>query len=184
MKVCLYLADGFEEIEAISVVDILRRASIDVKMVSIMGTKEVVGAHNIVVVADELFEDISHDMVDMMILPGGGQGTQNLAEHNGLTAQISKQVKSEKWIAAICAAPTILGGLGLLEGKKATCYPGCEKELIGAQVSSTAKVIIDGKIITSRGPGTSFAFSLKIVEALQGAEVATKLQEQMIIADN
>lgn len=182
MKVCLYLADGFEEIEAISVVDVLRRAEIKVEMVSIMGKKEVMGAHNIPIITDHLFESIDHGMVDMMILPGGGQGTKNMGDHSGLTAQITKQVKDEKWLAAICAAPTILGKLGLLQGKKATCYPGCEPELTGADLSVAASVILDGKIITSRGPGTSLDFSLKIVEVLQGPVVANRLKEQMIIA--
>lgn len=181
MKVCLHLADGFEEIEAISVVDILRRAEIDVQIVSIMGKKEVVGAHRVGVMADVLFENVNYADVDMIILPGGGQGTQNMADHVGLTAQITKQGIDGKWIAAICAAPTILGTLGLLEGKSATCYPGCEPQLTGAKVSAS-NVIVDGKIITSRGPGTSFAFGLKIVEMLKGLELANSLKEQMVIA--
>ena len=182
MKVGLYLADGFEEIEAISVVDILRRANIEVKLISIMGKKEVVGAHHVSVITDQLFENVDHEMVEMIILPGGGPGTEKLAAHIGLNQQIAKHVMADKWIAAICAAPTILGKLGLLEGKKAICYPGCEVQLRGADVSSVARVLVDGKIITSRGPGTSFEFSLKIVEVLRGKDIANQLQEQMIIA--
>ena len=181
MKVCLHLADGFEEIEAISVVDILRRAGIAVEMVSIMENKEVVGAHNIKVVADVLFENVDYTDVNMIILPGGGGGTQNMAEHAGLTQQLTTQAREGKWIAAICAAPTILGKLGLLTGKSATCYPGCEPQLTGADVSCSARVIVDGKIITSRGPGTSFEFGLKIVAVLKGLELANSLKEQMII---
>lgn len=180
MKVYLQLADGFEEIEAISVVDILRRGNIPVEMVSIMGKKEVVGAHNIVVVADVLFEQVDYSEVAMIILPGGGLGTKNMAEHIGLGEQIIKQSTTGKWIAAICAAPTILGKLGLLTGKVATCYPGCESQLIGAAVTNPASVIVDGNIITSRGPGTSFDFALKIVEVLQGREVADGLKREMI----
>lgn len=180
MKVGLYLADGFEEIEAISVVDILRRADIAVEMISIMGKKEVVGAHQVTLVADELFENVNSDGIDMIILPGGGVGTKNLGEHRGLQEQITKQFQEKKWIAAICAAPTILGKLGLLQGKQATCYPGCEAELTGATISSAA-VIVDGEIITSRGPGTSFAFALKIVDILKGQEVASQLKTGMII---
>ena len=182
MRVCLHLADGFEEIEAISVADILRRAAIPVQMVSIMGKKEVMGAHNIGVITDVLFENVDYSNVDMMILPGGGRGTQNMAEHSGLTEQLTKQAMDGKWIAAICAAPTVLGKLGLLAGKAAACYPGCESELTGAIVSVSPSVIVDGKIITSRGPGTSFDFALKIVEILKGAEVTNSLKEQMIIA--
>lgn len=180
MKVGLYLADGFEEIEALSVVDILRRANISVEMISIMGKKEVVGAHQITVLADELFENVNADQLDMIILPGGGVGTENLGAHLGLQAQLANQYKAGKWIAAICAAPTVLGKLGLLQGKQATCYPGCEAQLTGADLSTTS-VVVDEKIITSRGPGTSFAFSLKIVELLKGQEVAKQLQQGMII---
>lgn len=182
MRVCLHLADGFEEIEAISVVDILRRAEIPVEMVSIMGKKEVVGAHQIKVTADVLFENVDYVDVDMIILPGGGKGTQNMADHAGLTAQITKQAMDGKWIAAICAAPTILGKLGLLVGKAATCYPGCEPQLTGAHVRTSPSVIIDGKIITSRGPGTSCEFGLTIVEKLKGIELANRLKNEMVIA--
>ena len=181
MKVCLHLADGFEEIEAISVVDILRRANIDVQMVSIMGKKEVVGAHHISVIADVLFENVDYSNVEMIILPGGGQGTQNMAEHIGLQQQLTKQAMDDKWIAAICAAPTILGKLGLLAGKSAVCYPGCESQLTGAETTNSASVIVDGKIITSRGPGTSLGFGLKIVEMLMGLDLANRLKEQMVI---
>jgi 4-methyl-5(b-hydroxyethyl)-thiazole monophosphate biosynthesis len=181
MKVCLQLADGFEEIEAISIVDVLRRAEIEVQMVSIMGKKEVVGAHQIAVLADILFEDVNYAQMDMIILPGGGPGTKNMSEHRGLAAILTKAANDGMWIAAICAAPTILGKLGLLEGKVATCYPGCEGQLTGADISSAVTTIVDGKTITSRGPGTSLEFALKIVEVLQGLAVANNLKKQMII---
>lgn len=181
MKVCLHLADGFEEIEAITVVDILRRAEIDVQMVSLMGRKEVLGAHQIPVMADILFGYVDYSRIDMMILPGGGQGTKNMSEHAAFNQQITKFAKDNKWIAAICAAPMVLGKLGLLAGKSATCYPGCESQLTGADVSSTERVVLDDKIITSRGPGTSFDFALKIVEVLKGIEAATRLKEEMLI---
>jgi len=182
MQVCLQLADGFEEIEAISVVDILRRADIPVQMVSIMGKRAVVGAHQVTVMADVLFENVDYNDVDMIILPGGGGGTQNMAKHTGLKQQLTKQAMDGKWIAAICAAPTIIGQLGLLVGKSATCYPGCESQLTGANVGTSPSVIVDGKIITSRGPGTSLAFGLKIVEVLKGLELANNVKDQMIIA--
>ena len=104
-----------------------------------------------------------------------------MAEHTGLKQQLTKQAMSDKWIAAICAAPTILGKLGLLEGKSATCYPGYEAQLTGAKARTSPSVIIDGKIITSRGPGTSLEFGLKIVEVLKGLELANSLKEQMVI---
>lgn len=181
MIVCLHLADGFEEIEAISVIDILRRADIAVQIVSLMGKKEVVGAHHITVIADVLFENVNYADIDMMILPGGGGGTQKMAEHAGLRQKLTQQAINGKWIAAICAAPTILGNLGLLVGKSATCYPGCESQLTGAIVGTSQSVIVDGKLITSRGPGTSLEFGLKIVEVLKGLELASDLKEQMVI---
>lgn len=181
MKVMLHLADGFEEIEAVSVVDVLRRADIDVKTVSIMGRKNVVGAHDIEVVADFLFASVDYSTVDMIILPGGGPGTKRLGEHDGLKEQLLLAAENDKWIAAICAAPTILGKLGILNGKEAMCYPGRESDLRGARVNTTDSVVIDGKIITSRGPGTSLDFALAIVRMLKGAEQEGNLRKSMII---
>jgi len=181
MKVLLHLADGFEELEAISVVDILRRADINIQMVSIMGKKEIIGAHNISVIADVLFESVDYSDVDMIILPGGLQGTQAMDKHIGLREQLLMAVGKNKWVAAICAAPTILGKLGLLKGKSATCYPGHEHQLQGADISAPDSTIIDGNIITSRGPGTSLHFALTIVEVLKGIKLANTIREQMII---
>ena len=181
MKVLLHLADGFEEIEAISVIDVLRRADINIQTVSITGKKEVLGAHDIVVVADELFENADYKDAHMLILPGGSQGTEALGQHTGLEKELLKAVKEDKWIAAICAAPTILGKLGLLSGKSATCYPGLENELTGATTSLTSSTLIDGKIITSRGPGTSLHFALTIVAILKDEQTAATLKQKMII---
>lgn len=181
MKAVLHLADGFEEIEAISVVDILRRAGITIQMVSIMGKKEVTGAHNITVIADVLYESVDYSDVDMIILPGGLQGTQTMEKHIGLNEQLLKAVEQGKWVAAICAAPTILGKLGLLKGKSATCYPGSEQHLQGADISMPDGTIVDGNIITSRGPGTALHFALTIVEVLKGLELANTIRKEMII---
>ncbi|MCX7749333.1 MAG: DJ-1/PfpI family protein [Clostridia bacterium] len=180
MKVYLHLADGFEDIEAIATADILRRAEIDVKTVSITGKKEVTGAFKTKVVADILFEDADYDDTDMIILPGGMQGTKALEGHSGLKEQILSFSTQDKWIAAICAAPTILGKMGLLEGKAAICYPGLEQQLSGAAVTQES-VVVDGKIITSRGPGTVFQFGLKLVEVLKGKELADILKGKMLI---
>jgi 4-methyl-5(b-hydroxyethyl)-thiazole monophosphate biosynthesis len=181
MKVLLHLADGFEEIEALSVVDILRRANITVKTVSITGKKEVLGAHDIPVLADELFENADYSKADMLVLPGGSAGAQTMKQHAGLEQQLKKAAADNKWIAAICAAPTVLGKLGMLNGKAATCYPGHEDELKGADTSLLDSVIIDGRIITSRGPGTSFDFAFALVEVLKGKELAAELKQKMII---
>lgn len=179
--ICMYLADGFEEIEAISVVDILRRAELDIRTVSIMGRLEVKGSHGIAVIADMLYEDVAAAAVEMMILPGGMQGTHGLDAHAGLTAQLTAAAAQGKWLAAICAAPIILGRLGLLAGKAAMCYPGNEEHLRGAKLNTADRVVLDGKVITSRGPGTSFDFALAIVRALQGDLAAEKIKRAMLI---
>jgi 4-methyl-5(b-hydroxyethyl)-thiazole monophosphate biosynthesis len=179
MKVYLHLADGFEEIEAISVVDILRRADIDITTVSVTGKREVVGAHKIPVIADVLFENVDYSFANMIVLPGG-QGYKTLEEHTGLKDQMSSFSVQDKWIAAICAAPAILGKMGLLEGKSAVCFPGFEQHLRGA-VNPQENVVVDGKIITSRGPGTALEFGLKIVEIIKGIEFANPIKGEMLI---
>lgn len=179
MKIYLHLAEGFEEIEAVSVVDVLRRADMDVYTVSITGKKAVIGAHNITVTADKLFEEINYDKGIMIVLPGGMPGTINLGNHAGLTEKIKAYAKQDKWLAAICAAPMVLGRLGTLNKKSATCYPGFEKELTGANYLASAPVVQAGKIITSRGPGTAILFGLKIVEALIGLNKAEEIRESM-----
>ena len=173
MLVYLHLADGFEEIEALSVVDILRRAEVEIKTVSISGKKEVTGAHNITIVADILFENADYSKAEMIVLPGGMPGTLNLEKHKGLAEKIKEFYKKGKWLAAICAAPSILGKLELLKGKSATCYPGFEKYLIGADCSREP-VIVSDKIIASRGPGTAMCFALELVKIIKGNELAKK----------
>jgi len=162
-KVYIFLAEGFEEIEALTVVDLLRRAQIEINMVSITGSLQVTGSHQISVMADVLFEDAKFDDADMLVLPGGLPGTINLMKHEGLDKLLRKFHSESKNMAAICAAPTILGNKGLLEGKKATCYPGCENELTGSTVLYD-DVVIDGNIITSRGLGTAIDFALAIIK--------------------
>ena len=178
--VYVHLADGFEEIEAIAVVDILRRAGIDVKTVSVTGTEIVRGAHEISVSADIIFESADYQQCSMIVLPGGMPGTTNLAKHQGLAAQLTAFAEEGKWIAAICAAPSVLGGLSLLDGKKATSYPGYQDQMPGADYVEEG-VVQHGKIITSRGPGTAIAFSLKLVELLKGSETSEKIRKAMIV---
>ncbi len=179
MLVYLHLADGFEEIEALTVVDVLRRAEVEVKTVSISGKKEVTGAHNITVMADILFEDADYSKAEMIVLPGGMPGTLNLEKHKRLTEKIKEFYENDKWLAAICAAPSILGKLGLLKGKSATCYPGFEKHFIGADCSQEPVVVSD-KIVTSRGPGTAMYFALELVKVIKGNELSEKLRKDMI----
>lgn len=174
MKVYTFLADGFETIEALCVVDILRRAKIDVTTVSIKNSKEVVSAHNIPVIADAIFDEIDFSDGDALFLPGGLKGTNNLEAHEGLKKLISDYHKDDKYLIAICAAPSILGHMGLLEGKKATCYPGFEKDLLGAIYKGDG-VVEDGKIITARGMGKTVDLGLKLLKIFEGNEAAIKM---------
>ena len=179
MKVYVHLADGYEEIEALTVVDVLRRAEIDVQTVSVTGKKEVAGAHHIKVIADLLFEDTDYSKADMIVLPGGMPGTLNLEQHEGLRGKILEFQNTGKWLAAICAAPSVLGKLELLKGRTATCFPGFEKYLAGAEFCEDL-VAVSGNIITSRGPGTAIYFALEIVRIIKGEDMAKKLKESMI----
>jgi len=175
-KTLIFLVDGFEEIEALSVVDILRRGNVDITTVSVTGKKEVIGSHKVPIVADVLFEEADFN-VDMLILPGG---TIALNDHEGLKEKIVEFNKAGKYIAAICAAPMVLGGLGILKGKRATAYPGFEQYLDGATFAPEA-VIVDGSIITGRGPGLTFEFALTILEILKGEKAAEEVEKQLLL---
>lgn len=183
MKTLLFLADGFEEIEALATVDILRRAGIDVTTVSVTNKKTVVGKMGVPVTADTLFEEMNTSDVEMLILPGG-PGVSFLDKHEALKNLVKEFHKDNKWIAAICAAPTVFGKMGLLEGRKAVCYPGLEGDLKGACVQDEAVVVHDGNVITSKGPGTTFEFALKIVEVLKGADKAREVAKNMVYHKN
>lgn len=177
-KVYLFLADGFETVEALAPVDVMRRAGIEVTTVSIMGRKEVVSAQNVTVIADTLYNYVCFDDADALVLPGGGTGTDNLSAHQPLRSQLVAAHAKGTLVAAICAAPMVFGRIGILEGRKATCYPGCEGDLFGAEYTA-ASVEEDGNIITGCGPGVSFDFGFAIVERLCGDEVVATLRSQM-----
>lgn len=179
MIYCL-LAKGFEEIEAVATVDILRRAGIDVETVAIskLPGEVVVGAHGMNFIADIKQKEIDYDKLDGVFLPGGMPGTINLEKSKAVQNLLEYCYKNDKYIFAICAAPQILGHKGYLNGRKATCYPGFEGELTGAQLSEKP-VVKDGKIITGKGPGVTTEFGLMIVETLKNADVANKLRESM-----
>ncbi|MHB9056038.1 MAG: DJ-1 family glyoxalase III [Paludibacteraceae bacterium] len=179
-KVFIFLADGFEEIEAIAPIDILRRAEIDVVTVSISDSNIVSGAHGIKVEADQLFTNTDFSFNDLLVLPGGGVGTQNLGAHNELKALLLKQHSEGKQIAAICAAPSVLGQLGILSGKEAISYPGFENQLKGAIISKNT-VVKDKNIITGKGPGVAVSFALKIVETLKGKNIADKVADSLML---
>ena len=177
-SVYVFCADGFEEVEGFTAVDLLRRAGIDVKMVSIMGRLRITGSHNISVNTDILIEDIKEE-ADMLLLPGGMPGTNYLREHEGLADLLKKQYEAGKWIAAICAAPSVFGGLGFLKDKEATSYPGC---LDGIPVGGYKEdpVVVDGNVVTSRGVGTAIAFALKLIEVLISKEKAEEIAASII----
>jgi 4-methyl-5(b-hydroxyethyl)-thiazole monophosphate biosynthesis len=179
-KIAVHLAEGFEEIEAISIIDVLRRADIDVIVVSVTGKLEVTGAHDIKVLADKLFENVNYNDLFMIVLPGGMPGASNLDAHAGLKTQIMKFSAENKQLAAICAAPLVFGNLGILNGRQAVCYPGFEKYLSGAEIL-TIPVVEAGNIITGRGPGTAISFALKIVEKVVSPEKAELVAKQMLV---
>jgi protein deglycase len=175
--VAIFFADGFEEIEAVTVCDILKRAGADVKSVG-LGSKTIRGSHGIKIETDmEISEMVGYDP-EMTVLPGGMPGTDNLDGSAALRGILKKAYVDKRRIAAICAAPMILGKLGMLENMEAACFPGYEKYLKGAVLSRKA-VVTDENITTSRGPGTAFAFALELVKILKGEETADKLARDM-----
>lgn len=176
----VFLAAGFEEIEAIATLDILRRAGLNVESVSISNDKEVTGAHGITVAADRLFSEVDFSEADMLILPGGMPGTKNLNAHEELKALLLAHSKAGKQLAAICAAPMILGQLGILEGKEATCYPGNEVHLKGA-ILSEYMIVQDGNVITASGPGVAAEFALQIVEHYFGDEKMEEISKALLL---
>lgn len=180
--VYIHLAEGFEEIEALACVDLLRRVGIEAVMVSVTGNETVKSVRGIPVEADVLFEEADYSCCDMIVLPGGMPGAKNLGEHKGLVSYLHDFVKKQKWIAAICAAPMILGEEGILNGKKATIYPGMEEYLKGAKALDD-RVVIDDKIITSKGPGTAMEFAIAIVKVLKGQEIAEELKKDLVMFD-
>ena len=179
-KVFVFLADGFEEIEAISIIDVLRRANIETITVSISKDKVVTGAHAIPVTADVLFDDCSFDDGKMLVLPGGMPGTTNLKNHKKLGELITQYQHDHKLLGAICAAPSVLGHLGVLQNKKAVCFPGFEDELTGAKVIYEP-TMMDGDVITGRGAGVAIHFALVIVEKIKGTDTALNLAKKMLV---
>lgn len=178
---CVLLANGFEEIEAVTIIDVLRRAEISVAVLAV-GTSElrVEGSHAIVVEADRPLREALNDAWDVVILPGGLPGAHNLRDDPEVQTLVKAQHQSGKRVAAICAAPIALGAAGILAGKRATSYPGFEDELTGA-TCVTDRVVCDGNVVTSRGPGTALPFALEIVSQLRGDDLASTLRNQMLV---
>jgi len=175
----VFLAEGFEEIEALTVVDVLRRAQLPVQTVSVMDNAAVVGAHGITVVADTTVAAVDANVAEMLVLPGGMPGTTNLEACEPLCQMLQAFSSENRPISAICAAPMVFGHLGLLKGRQATIYPGMEDELVGA-TAVQEPVVVDGNITTSRGPATALPFALALVERFCGAETAQSIADGMV----
>jgi 4-methyl-5(b-hydroxyethyl)-thiazole monophosphate biosynthesis len=181
------IADGTEEIEAITPGDVLNRAGVDVTYAGVSSPGEservdFVGGHHVPLKADCPIEELGGILFDVLIIPGGGKGAENLHKSQAVTDLIQRHVAAGKLIAAICAAPAVvLGPLGLLEGKHATCFPGLERRFSSNVTHCETRVCVDGKLITSRGPGTAMEFSLKLAELLTGAPTAIKIGHSMLV---
>ena len=175
--VYVFLAEGFEEMEALAPIDLLRRVGVEVTTVGV-GGKLIKGAHGVGFTADSDGEDLDFSDVDCVVLPGGMPGTTNLDASPMVEACLMKAVEKNALIAAICAAPSVLGHKGLLKGKKATCFPGCEEDLLGA-LHTGAPVEKDGNIITARGAGVALDFALALVAELKGETAAKELRESL-----
>jgi len=181
--VYVLLADGFEEVEALCPVDLLRRGGVEVTTVSINKTNTVMGSHNITVEADTniravLRDTLIADRIEALVLPGGMPGTTNLDADENVDKMIAIASITDSWIAAICAAPMILGKRGLLDGKKAICYPGFEEYLLGAQLSEK-KVAVDGRIITAKAAGCAVDFGLTLLQHLKGLDEANRVKDSI-----
>ena len=171
------LIDGFEEIESLATVDILRRGGVDVTTASLTESRTVTGSHATPVQADAMFADVDAQGADVLVVPGG---TTAFNDHEGLKKEIVARAKSDKYVAAICAAPMVLGGLGLLKGKNATCYPGFEKYCDGATMLDVPAVV-DGKIITGHGPGWALEFALTILAEVVSAQTAEDVRAGLLL---
>ena len=177
-KTALFLMDGFEETEAVTTIDILRRGNVEVVTVSLANKETVIGKNNIIVNADAFFDDIvNDDSFDMLIIPGG---TLDYAGHDGLLNMVREYNNKNKKLAAICAAPAVFGKAGILKGKRAVCYPGVESWLTEAIIGNDI-VETDGHITTAKGPAVSVFFALRLLEIIKGREIADKVGQAFLI---
>jgi len=181
-NVLVPIADGTEEIEAVCIIDVLRRAGADVTVAAVGGKLQITASRGVRIVADVLLEKCSDETFDMIVLPGGIPGADNLHASPALQALLRDQHDQERWYAAICAAPAVvLQPLGLLEGKRATSHPGFMERLDAARAEEK-RVVVAGRCITSRGPGTALEFALKLVELLFDARKAEEVAAPMLVA--
>ncbi len=172
------MADGFEDIEALIPLDIMRRGGVEFTTVSITGSRDVTSAHGVTIKTDMTFEEGNFDDADLLMLPGGMPGAENLNMHEGVRKAVIAQAEKGKLVAAICAAPMVLGGLGLLNGRRATCYPGFEKYLEGAEYTG-GLYTVDGNIVTGEGPAAALPYAYKLLSMLKDGDTADGIAEGM-----
>lgn len=178
-KAVVFFADGTEECEALLVIDLLRRADVEVTVASAMGRREIVSSHQIRITTDALAEEVDYSAVDLVVLPGGIPGTPNLAANPTVTQTCTAFVQAGKKVAAICAAPSILADLGLLQGRSATAYPTYQQKLTGA-TPLDQEVVVDGCITTSYGLGGAIPFGLELVRQLAGEAEAERIRQAIV----
>lgn len=178
-KVCVFLAEGFEECEGLLAVDLLRRAGVEVTTASVGEKREVLSSHGITILADALAAEVNLTACDMIVLPGGLKGTENLAASELVRKAVQTFCSQDKLVGAICAAPSILATLGLLEGRRAVCHPDFEPKLTGAQLVRRP-VAEDGNLITGRGLGAGIPFALALVRRLAGEEEAERIRAAIV----
>ena len=177
-KVTAFITNGTEEAEYIIAVDLLRRAGIETELVSCSGSREVLTSHQVRITADKTFEEASFDDSDMLFIPGGKAGVENFLAHPGLAEALRQHAVKGKYIAAVCAGPSVPGSLGLLSSRNATCFPGWENHLQGAHTTGEG-VVADGPFLTGRGLGFSVDLALRMIEALEGKEKALDIKQRI-----
>lgn len=180
-KVAVMLGDGFEPVEAVAPVDALRRGGVEVTTVSVMADRLVTAAQGVPVMADAQVEDIAFDDFDMIVVPGGSGGVQNLSKCQPLLDALKSFAERDKFIGSICAGPTILAGLHLLDGCKATCYPGCQTDFPEGVYQEIYGVVHDSNLITASGPGQALAFGIELLRALEGDGTAETVAKGMLL---
>ena len=178
-KIGIFMADGCEEIEGLTVVDIVRRAKMEIVMISITGKREVTSSHQVTFLTDALAAEVDYDTLDGIVLPGGMPGTLNLQADETVNKVIRQFAAEGRLVCAICAAPSVLGAAGILEGKCAICHPGFEEKLTGARVEEK-EVVVDGNVITSRGMGTAIPFALEIVRYFADDETVEQVRKGLV----
>ena len=179
--VAIMLGDGFEPVEAIGPADVLRRGGAAVDLVSVMGRAEVSSAHEVTVVADKLLDEVDLSSYDLLVVPGGSVGVDHLAACAPLADELRRRMAADELVGAICAGPTILANLGLLEGREAVCYPGCEDAFPAGAYQAGSDVAVDGNLITATGPGIALVFGVALLNALAGAEATAQVARDMLL---